>query len=70
MVTYECHSMTASRLALIQEVQAAARLPGYIRITAARGENRVVLTSMLKCRMSGVRRFGLWRHARMAAIYN
>ena len=69
MVTHARHSMTARRLTLIQEVLAAAQLPGYIRITAARGENRVVLTSMLKCRMSGVRRFGLWRHARMEAVY-
>ena len=45
MVTYECHSMTASRLTILKEVQATARLPSHIRITAARGENRVVLSS-------------------------
>lgn len=47
MVTCARHSMAASKLTLIQEVLAAARLPGYIRITAARGENRVVLSFML-----------------------
>ena len=38
IATYARHRMAASSLMLIKQVPAAARLPGYIRITAAWGK--------------------------------